>query len=523
MKKITPYLFGIAAAGVTVLLAGTISVFLLPGNGHELNVVAPSRQAAEQMAQSVMQAKCAACHGANPEYNAFVNLLAFGQLRRDVENAQKAFTMAGDNDTRSAAVDYLKMDKVLRTRSMPPSPYTMVHLGTCLTPEDVAVLRTRYSQQGAAARMFSPIRKDGCGVCTTSGSTPILRALNEGVRALGENPLKLRLGHLLYFDTRLSANNELSCASCHDLTLGGTDNKTKSEGVPGADGTPQLGGVNAPSVYNAAGNIRQFWDGRAADLKEQAGGPPLNPVEMGYKGPEDWAHIAAKLAQEPEYIALFAAVYGAAGITGDTITDAIAAFEKCLSTPDSAFDRFLLGDASALTDEQKEGLRDYIAYGCVTCHAGSTLGGASFENINTHAGLRDHAQGYEEGVFGLADFTKNERHKDMFRVPNLRNVALTAPYFHTGTAATLEDAVRIMFRTEVGTEPSKAMVQRVTAFLCAQTGTLGGKPLDMLTPEDVEPAPCSAPNTPDTPDVPSVRACEASPCCPSVPTPTPAE
>lgn len=533
MKKITPYLFAIAASGITILLAGTVSVLLVPGNGHGQKVVAPSPQAAEQMAQGVMQAKCAACHGAGASYNSFINFLAFGQLRRDVENAQKAFTMTGANDIRSGVVEYLKMDKVLRTRSMPPTQYTLVHLGTCLTPADIAVLRTRYTQQGATARMFAPIQP-GNNERDTKGATPISRAMQEGIRALGENPLKVRLGHLLFFDPRLSTTNGVSCASCHDLTLGGTDNKTKSEGVPGGDGTPQLGGVNAPSVYNAAGNIRQFWDGRAANLAEQAGGPPLNPVEMGYAKPEDWALIAGKLAEDPELAALFSAVYGDAGITGDTITDAIAAFEKCLSTPDSDFDRFLRGDEHALTEKQKQGLNDYISYGCVTCHAGSTLGGASFENINTHADLRAHAGEYEESAFGLADFTKDAKHKDMFRVPNLRNVALTAPYFHTGTAATLEEAVRIMFQTEAGLEPSKAMVQRVTDFLHAQTGKLGGKPLDMLTQEDVapttsacklRPAPkCPPPMQADTPGsacVPAQHCTPAAPCCPATAAPAP--
>ncbi len=534
MKKITPYLFGIAAAGVTILLAGTVSVLLVPGNGHKQNVAAPTPQAAEQMARSVMQAKCAACHGADASYNSFINFLAFGQLRRDVENARKAFTMTEANDMRSGAVDYLKMDKVLRTRNMPPTQYTLVHLGTCLTPEDVAVLRTRYTRQGALARMFTPIQT-GNNRPAAMGGTPIDCAMQEGIRALGENPLKVRLGHLLFFDPRLSTTNEVSCASCHDLTLGGTDNKTKSEGVPGEDGKPQLGGVNAPSVYNAAGNIRQFWDGRAANLAEQAGGPPLNPVEMGYSKPEDWKLIAEKLAEDPELAALFSAVYGEAGITCDTITDAIAAFEKCLSTPDSDFDRFLRGDEHALTEEQKQGLDDYVSYGCVTCHAGPTLGGASFENINTHADLRAHAEGYEESAFGLADFTKDAKHKDMFRVPNLRNVALTAPYFHTGTVSTLEEAVRIMFQTEIGLEPSKAMVQRVTAFLHAQTGKLGGKPLDMLTPEDVAPSVCAyklrpvperplpAPACPPGPTrVPAPGCIPASPCCPATPASAPA-
>ncbi len=469
MKKVTPYLISIATTVGVITAAGAVSCLLHDATHEPSPYLTTNNQIAAHNAQVILESKCAACHGANPEHSGLLNLLSFGKIRRDIEGAQHAFLLH-PTDIRSGNVDYLKMDKVLRTRRMPPAAYSAVHLGSRLTPEDVELLRCRYKEDAAAKRAFSPI-------------LPAAEAEND-IEAL-----RRYLGHRLFFDGRLSTTNEVSCASCHDLTLGGTDNKPKSEGVPGADGKPQLGGVNAPTVYNAAGNIRQFWDGRAADLREQAGGPPLNPVEMGYATPEDWQKIAAKLRKDPELESLFALVYGELGITGETITDAIAAFEKTLVTPDSAFDRYLNGDATALTEEQQAGMEDFVRFGCATCHAGPALGGISFEYINTHAPFHSFMpEDYEEGAHGLADFTKKEQHADMFRVPTLRNVALTAPYFHTGAVPTLEEAVRIMFKTQVGcSDAGESSIRNVTRFLEAQTGKLNGKSLDELTPEDVKP------------------------------------
>ena len=467
IKKIVPYVFGVAVMGGVVCAVAAVSQKLL-----EPQPPLPQRvdmKMADEMAQTLLQAKCAACHSENPEINSFINFFSGNLLRRDVQNARRAWKMEGDSTVRSGLVDYLKVDHVLRTRNMPPVQYTVAHLGSRLTPEDVDLLRLRFSKEGAEKRRFQPI---------------------DTVEVQPEDHVRAHLGYLLYHDARLSTNNAVSCSSCHDLGLGGTDHKAKSEGVPGADGKPQLGGVNAPTVFNASGHIRQFWDGRAADLKEQAGGPPLNPVEMGYASPEDWEKIAEKLREDALLVALFDYVYGEAGITGDTITDAIAAFERTLATPDSAFDRYLKGDASALDDQQKQGMAAFVSYGCATCHAGPALGGLSFEYINKHAPLREHAaKHYEEGAWGLHDFTKQSEHKDLFRVPTLRNVALTYPYFHTGTVQRLEEAVRIMFETQAGVSPSAASLRAVTRFLEAQTGTLHGKSLHELTPQDAEPKP----------------------------------
>lgn len=485
-------------AGVVAFAAGGLFVCNQALELMEHGQQAPYATGAEADAQAkvLLEYKCAACHGKDAAPNPLLDTLSFGLQTKHITNARKAFTLEPQPGIRSGNVDYLKMDRVLSTRRMPPASYSMVHIGSRLNPFDVNVLRNHYSESGAMRRAFSPIAE-----------VPAPENKVEEARIL--------LGSMLYNDTRLSIDNTVACASCHDLTKGGTDNKPKSEGVRGADGKPQKGGVNAPTVFNAAGHIRQFWDGRAADLQEQAGGPPLNPVEMGYAHPEDWNDIAAKLAKTPELVTLFAYVYGEQGITGETITNAIAAYEKTLSTPGSAFDAYLKGDDTALTEQQKQGMEDFMRLGCATCHNGPALGGLSFEHINTHADLRElatkalssgHAQAdsslackschngteepktapapYVEGAFGLADFTKKVEHKDMFRVPTLRNVALTFPYFHTGTVDKLEDAVRIMIVTENGTKPTDETVDNITAFLKAQTGKLNGVPLDAAKEEN---------------------------------------
>ena len=467
-KKITPYIYGVTAAAVTIATAGALSAVILPA-GHEDSIPVPvDREAAKAMANVVMEQKCAACHGENADYNGFINFLAFGKLRRDVEGAQRAFTMKQDDSVRAELVNMAKMDYVLRTRRMPPAAYTMMHPASKLTMNDVKIMRHYYDEELIEKEAFAPI-------------VPTEKVTDETEQA------RILLGHMLYYSPALSTTNQVSCASCHNLTKGGTDNLPKSEGVPGADGKPQLGGVNAPTVFNAETHIRQFWDGRAKDLQEQAGGPPLNPVEMGYSKPEDWNAIADKLAADERFKLLFDKVYGDKGITAETITDAIAAFERTLVTPYSAFDLYRVGDETALTDAQKDGMAAFKQYGCYTCHTGATLGGQSFEYINTDSPLRAHAEGYKEGAFGLKDYTKKAEHEDMFRVPTLRNVALTAPYFHTGTVTELKEAVRIMFETQTALTPSETTIENVTEFLKAQTGRYNGKPLNELTAEDVAP------------------------------------
>lgn len=470
MKIIKWIPYGVAAAGAGAVAAGLYMLGSRPVV-DEAAVPGMSDEAAMALAADVMQSKCADCHGPNAKASVLLNLASGGLMGRHVKGAQRSFTMVPDETVRPALTNLYKMDFVLnRGHRMPPLSYNMVHWGSSLTRGDIALLRRVFSPEVAAANL-----------------KPIQPAEEP---ADAREAAKIMLGHLLFNDPRLSTNNGVACASCHVLTKGGTDNLPKSEGVPGPDGLPQHGGVNAPTVFNAANHIRQFWDGRAADLKEQAGGPPLNPVEMGYSQPEDWKLIAEKLSKDNELVAYFSFVYPDEGITGDTITDAIAAYEKStFVTPDSAFDLYLKGQKDALTDQQVAGLEAFKSAGCATCHSGAAMGGASFEYINTFADLRDEAapSRYKEGAHGLEDFTKKKEHRDLFRVPTLRNVVLTAPYFHTGTVDKLEDAVRIMFETQTEQGADEQTIKDVTAFLEAQTGKLNGIPLDKLKPEDVAP------------------------------------
>ena len=237
------------------------------------------------------------------------------------------------------------------------------------------------------------------------------------------------------------------------------DNKQYSEGVGG-----QLGGVNAPTVYNAVYNFVQFWDGRAATLALQAAGPPLNPVEMGC---ESFDQIIAKLSKDRALTRAFKAVYPD-GWSEANITDAIAQFEHTLITPNSRFDRYLKGDAEAITAEELEGYNLFKKYNCATCHVGPILGGQSYELMGQYADYFA-ARGTELTVEDNGRFkeTSIERDRHRFKVPGLRNVALTAPYFHDGPAPELKEAVCKMGTYQVGVELEDEVEDKIVAFLKA--------------------------------------------------------
>lgn len=468
MKPVTHLIQAAAVAGGIIVVAGGLSYVALnwladsqqytpPSNPEEL-----SRQATE-----LLNAKCSVCHGVNAHenINPILNALSGGLELRDVTAAQHSF-LTYRTPNRLDSVSLLKLGKVLKNRTMPPTAYTMVHWGSRLNAAEEKLLSAYVDENTTLKHLrFKPLHEQ----CPEEA-----------------NPLKTYLGHLLFFDTRLSIDNTLSCASCHDLTKGGTDNKPFSEGVK-KDGKPQFGGVNAPTVFNAANNFIQFWDGRAANLQEQAGGPPLNPVEMGFAKPEDWKIISNRLAEDPRMADLFRQVYGDRGINSDTITDAIAAFECTLITVDSPFDRYLKGEKTALSQQQIDGMNDFVDFGCATCHSGPNLGGSSFEYISNRCDFRS---GREPGsARGRYDFSKKECDIDHFKVPTLRNVALTAPYFHDSSAPTLKDAVERMIATQSDKTATPKQVDDIVAFLEAQTGTYKGVPVDKLTPDMVAPAP----------------------------------
>jgi cytochrome c peroxidase len=280
-------------------------------------------------------------------------------------------------------------------------------------------------------------------------------------------PDKVALGRRLFVDKRLSRDNSVACATCHDPARGGVDRLPVSVGVGG-----QRGAVNAPTVFNAALNFAQFWDGRADSLEDQVAGPVLNPVEMA----SNWAEVIAKLDQDDGYRADFARLFPGQGISAETIAAAIATFERTLLTPDSRFDRFLRGDPTVLSPTELEGYRRFVSYGCAACHQGANVGGNMYQRFGA-VGSRPQTLPMRPADLGRFNVTHREQDRHVFKVPSLRNVAVTGPYFHDGHIASLDEAVALMGRAQLGRELSSADVQLIVAFLGTLTGECDGRPL----------------------------------------------
>lgn len=271
---------------------------------------------------------------------------------------------------------------------------------------------------------------------------------------------KADLGERLFFDPRLSKNNMISCATCHDLNQGGASHEKFSIGIYN-----QVGEVNVPTVYNSSLNFRQFWNGRATSLQQQAYGPVSNPKEMG----ETWPSVMVKLANDPSYVKMFLKVYGGK-ITPDNITDAISEYEKSLITP-SRFDDYLRGDQKALTEQEKQGYKLFKSYGCGQCHGGVNIGGDMFAEIGIfHDYFKDRGGPITDADNGLYQITKKESDRYVFKIPSLRNIAITAPYMHDGSVKTLNEAVYMMGYYELGIKIPPKDVDAITAFLNSLTG-----------------------------------------------------
>ncbi len=277
---------------------------------------------------------------------------------------------------------------------------------------------------------------------------------------------KVALGYRLYHDKRLSHDNSISCASCHDLQKGGTDQARYSTGVENA-----LGGINSPTTFNSGFHFVQFWDGRAGDLVEQAPGPVHNPIEMG----SNWEEVLSKLSKDTQYIEAFSGIY-AEGMNPDTIVDAIAVFELSLFTPNSRFDKFLRGDTTALSKEEQEGYRIFKEYGCVSCHQGVNMGGNMYQTIGVMEDFFQHRP-LTDADLGRYNVTKEDYNRHQFKVPTLRNIAITFPYLHDGSAKTLEDVLAIMWNSQLGRSLTKDETIKIILFLQTLTGEYQGKPL----------------------------------------------
>jgi cytochrome c peroxidase len=273
-------------------------------------------------------------------------------------------------------------------------------------------------------------------------------------KALEYNTEKANLGEKLFFDTILSKDNTISCFSCHNIFINGADNQKVATGIGGKDGI-----TNTPTLFNAIFNFRQNWDGSAKTLASQAKGPITNPLEMGHNF-KDLIEILTKSTYNQEFERIFTD-----GVTEDNLVEVLAEFQKRLITPNSPFDRYLQGDENAITQEQKQGYELFKSKGCISCHNGINIGGQLYSRFGIVKLISDEN-------FGLYNITKDEEDRFYFRVPSLRNVELTPPYFHDGSAENLLKAVEIMLRYQVGRDTSSEDTLKIVEFLKSLNGEI---------------------------------------------------
>ena len=416
----------------------------------------------EQTTKVLTFGQCAACHSHSPNLPFYANWPIIGDVvKEDAALAIREFdiTTVTNGINNNQPIDEVTLNKLeysFQNETMPPVKYYTLHWGSIINNKEKEIV-LNWIEQYRAEHHYN-------GLATAEFANEPVQVIPDSIPV---DPTKVELGRMLYNDVRLSVDNSISCASCHDLSKGGTDNKPFSEGVGG-----QFGGINAPTVFNATFNFVQFWDGRAADLAAQAAGPPTNPVEMAHKS---WRDIENILAADKDFAQAFTAVYPD-GVTEANICNAIAEYEKTLITPNSAFDRYLKGDKEALTEQQILGYELFKQNSCATCHAGVNLGGLTYEFMGTH---KDYfaARGTE---LTEEDYGRGKQEEDVFfdhrfKTPGLRNVALTAPYFHDATQATLLDAVNAMAEYQTDNHLTNEEAEAIVEYLNTLTGEIPAK------------------------------------------------
>ena len=411
----------------------------------------------------ILQSSCADCHASElasrPLY-AYLPI-ASGMVDEDIAAAEARWRLTQEQLTGASPLParvVAKLAGVVRDDNMPPSRYLTLHWNAGLSDEDRDAITTwakgRWAARPEAAVMAEALRGE---------------PVQPVVMPSDLNPGKVALGDSLYHDQRLSGDGTLSCASCHGLEMGGTDLAPVSTGING-----QKGPINAPTVFNSSYNVAQFWDGRARDLQDQAGGPVENPLEMGAK----FSDVIEVLKKDPNTVAEFAKVFPKRGISKESITEAIAHFEESLVTPDSPFDLYLKGQSDAVSKEALEGYTLFKDKGCVDCHFGPALGGESFEELGRRRDyFADRSAPKTDVDLGRFNHTGEERDRHHFKVPVLRNINRTAPYFHDASAKTLEEAVIAMARYQLDWDPSSDETAKLVAFLNSLTGLYKGAPV----------------------------------------------
>ncbi|AKA84776.1 cytochrome B6 [Pseudomonas synxantha] len=307
----------------------------------------------------------------------------------------------------------------------------------------------------------------GSGLAVPLMAAPLDEALKPLPAIATLDPAKVELGHQLFNEPRLSVNNTLSCASCHHLQTNGADDKAFSLGF---DGKPVP--LNTPTVFNASLNFKQFWDGRVDTLQAQVEHVVISPLEMG----SDWKTVVQNLSALPVYQNAFKQAYPD-GVTAANVQDALATYERTLLTPNSRFDQYLLGNTEILTIQEKYGYQRFKDYGCIACHQGVNIGGNMFQKFGVMGDYFKARGNPLESDLGRYLVTQDEEDRHVFKVPSLRNVAVTAPYFHDASAKTLEEAVDVMFKYQLGRTPSQEDKDLIIQFLKTLTGEWAGKPL----------------------------------------------
>ncbi|MEF9986624.1 MAG: cytochrome c peroxidase [Bacteroidales bacterium] len=415
-----------------------------------------------KVSQILNDAGCIMCHSTNANLPFYANYpFAKNLIQQHISNGVRAEDLtkalqAIKDGKPVNEVSLAKIEQCIAEGTMPLFQYYIVHWGSDITPKQKEIILSWAKDE----RIKNYSTKLAADKFAAEPVQPIHNFLPVDTN-------KVMLGKMLYNDVRLSIDNTVSCATCHGLNTGGVDNKQYSEGVSG-----QLGGVNAPTVYNAAYNFVQFWDGRAATLAIQAAGPPLNPIEMGYTSFDE---IVAKLQEDKAFTKLFTTIYPD-GLSQNNITDAIAEFEKTLITPNSKFDKYLKGDEAAISANELAGYGLFKQNRCATCHVGVNLGGQSYEHVNLYGDyFADRGLTLTNEDNGRFKETKAEKDRHCFKVPGLRNIELTAPYYHDGSMKTLEEAVNAMGKYQLNKTFTADQTNKMVAFLRTLTGEHNGQ------------------------------------------------
>ena len=421
----------------------------------------PDAPVSQQVAAILEQNGCYSCHSGQDGTPFYAKLPFADPILAHVEIGTRFWDLRREDLENPSEVLLSKLQHSVTSGNMPLVEYKLIHWGTGFNKAEKSLLTEWILSQ----RQERFATGTACEAYAQHALQPIPDSLSTDIR-------KVTLGRKMYNEARVSLDGTLSCATCHVIDKGGADSRgtRTSEGIYG-----QFGGINAPTVLNAAFNVEQFWNGRAHTLADQAAGPPVNPVEMG---DQTWEQICERLSQDASLVAEFQSIYPE-GITQATVTDAIAEYEKTLITPNDRLDQMLKGDENALTEEEKKGLAAFMDNSCAVCHVGKTLGGQSFETLGIYEdyyAAREQSNPdivYNDDDKGLAGFTGCTADLHRFKVAGLRNISKTSPYFHDGTQATIEDAVRAMFRFELGVkEAPESDVASISAFLRTLDGEI---------------------------------------------------